>query len=170
MVDIVITGIITWCHVVSVVGWFGAALTFLVSIRPSLGKLSAQAGGEFMVKVLPGFVRSVQIFSVLTVVFGPLLAFTMSDGPPNVFDLVSPWSRFVTAGASLGIITLAVVFFLLTPTAKGLVRIISQMQMSPQQPPPAELKVLQKRMGWIPPLGVSLLLLAEACMVAAAQF
>ncbi len=170
MVDILITGVINWFHVISVVGWFGGALTFLVSIRPSLGKLSSQAGGEFMVKVLPRFVKSIQVFSVLTVIFGPLLAYTMNDGPPNVFDFVSPWSRFVTAGASLGIATLIVVFFLLTPTANGLVRIISQMQKSPQQPPPAELKALQKRMALIPPLGVSLLLLAEACMVAAAQF
>ena len=170
MVDQLIVGTLTWFHIVSVVGWFGAALTFLVSIRPSLGKLSPQASGEFILKVFPRFVRSVQVFTVLTLVFGPLLAFTMNDGPPNAFDLISPWSRLIVAGASFGIATFFVVFLVLTPTAKKIGRLIQQVQQNPQQPPPAELRVLQKRLAIIPPLGVTLLLLAEACMVAAAQF
>ncbi len=170
MVDQVVVGILTWFHIVSVIGWSGAALTFLVSIRPSLAKLSPQANGEFVLKVLPRFVRSVQIFTVLTLIFGPLVAFTMSDGPPNAFDLVSPWSIFVTIGASIGITTFFVVFFLLTPTAKNIGRIIMQMQQNPNQPPPAKLHVLQKRLSLIPPLGVTLLLSAEVFMVAAAQF
>jgi uncharacterized membrane protein len=94
----------------------------------------------------------------------------MNDGPPNQFNLVSPWSIFVTIGASIGITMLFVVFFLFTPTAKNLVRIIKQMQQNPQQPPPAEFGMLQKRLAMIPPLGVTLLLLAEVFMVAAAQF
>ena len=74
----------------SVIGWTGAALTFLISIRSSLPKLSPQASGEFIVKVMPRFVRSVQVFTVLTLVFGPSLALAMNDGPPNQFNLVSP--------------------------------------------------------------------------------
>jgi hypothetical protein len=74
--------------------WTGAALAFLVSIRPSLGKLSPQASGEFVLKVMPRFVRSVRVFTVFTLAFGPLLALMMNDGPPNQFNLVSPWSVF----------------------------------------------------------------------------
>ncbi len=170
MVDIVITGIINWFHVISVIGWTGAVLTFLVSIRPSLDKFSPQASGEFVVKAMPRFVRSIQIFSVSTLIFGPLLAFTMNDGPPNVFDFVSPWSRFVTAGATFGVIMLLLVFFFLTPTANKLVRAVSDMQKNPQQPPPAELKVLQRRMAIGTPLSAALLLLVEVFMVGAAQF
>lgn len=165
-----ITGIINWFHVVSVIGWTGAVLTFMVSIKPSLEKFSAQANSEFVLKAMPRFVRSIQVFSVLTLIFGPLLAFTMNDGPPNVFDFVSPWSRSVTVGASLGIIMLLMVFFFLTPTAKGLVRVVSEMQKNPQLPPPAELRVLQRRMAFGTPLSAALLLLAEVFMVAAAQF
>jgi uncharacterized membrane protein len=170
MVSQIIVGIITWLHIVSVIGWTGTALTFLFSIRPSLGKLSPQASAEFVVKVMPRFVRSVQVFTVLTLVFGPQLAFTMSDGPPNQFNLVSPWSIFVTIGASIGITMFFVVFFLFTPTATNIVRIVKQMQQNPQQPPPAKFNVLQKRLAMIPPLGVTLLLSAEVFMVAAAQF
>ena len=170
MVNQIIVGIITWFHIVSVIGWTGAALTFLVSIRPSLGKLSPQASGEFVLKVMPRFVRSIQVFTVLTLVFGPSLALAMNDGPPNQFNLVSPWSIFVTIGASIGITMFFVVFFLFTPTAKNLVRTIKQMQQNPQQPPPAEFGALQKRLAMIPPLGVTLLLSAEVFMVAAAQF
>ncbi len=170
MVDQIIVGVLTWFHVVSVIGWTGAALTFLVSIRSSLPKLSPQASGEFVVKVMPRFVRSVQVFTVLTLVFGPSLALAMNDGPPNQFNLVSPWSIFVTLGASVGIVMLLVVFFLFTPTANGLVQTIKQMQQNPGQPPPAKFSALQKRLSIIPPLGVTLLLLAEAFMVTAAQF
>jgi len=170
MVNLIIVGTITWLHIISVIGWTGAALTFLVSIRPSLGKLSPQASGEFVLKVMPRFVRSVQVFTVLTLVFGPLLAYTMNDGPPNQFNLVSPWSIFVTIGASVGITMFFVVFFLFTPTANNLVRVIKQMQQNPQQPPPTEFSALQKRLAMIPPLGVTLLFIAEAFMVTAAQF
>lgn len=170
MVNQLLVGVITWAHVVSVVGWFGAVLTFLISIRSSLPKMSPQASGEFVLKVFPRFVRSVQVFTVLTVTFGPLLAYTMSDGPPNAFDLVSPWSIFVTLGASLGIIMFFVVFLLFTPTAHKMVQLIKQMQQNPQQPPPAELSKVQKRLSLLPPIGATLLLMAEAFMVAAAQF
>ncbi len=170
MVDILITGIINWFHVISVIGWTGAVLTFILSISPSLRKFSPQANGEFVVKVMPRFVLSIQVFSVSALIFGPLLAFTMNDGPPNAFDLVSPWSRFVTAGATVGVIMLLMVFFFLTPTAKRLVRAVSDMQKNPQQPPLAELKLLRKRMAIGTPLSAALLLLAEVFMVGAAQF
>ncbi len=168
--DIIIQGIVTWFHIISVIGWSGAALTFFVSVKPSLTKFSPQANGEFVLKMLPRFVRSVQVFTVLTLTFGPLLALSMADGPPNEFNLISPWSIFVTSGASTGITMFFVVFLLLTPAAKGLGRIVMQMQQNPQQPPPAELKVFQKRLAIGAPLSVILLLLAEVFMVAAAQF
>jgi hypothetical protein len=36
MVDSIFTGILTWFHIVSVIGWSGAAITFLVAVGPSL--------------------------------------------------------------------------------------------------------------------------------------
>jgi len=170
MVDQIIVGTLTWFHIISVIGWSGAALTFLVAVGPSLKKISPQANSEIALKMFPRFVRTVQIFTVLTLTFGPLLAFTMNDGSPNAFDLISPWSRLVTAGASVGIAAFFLVFLAFTPTAKGLGRIILQMQQNPQQPPPAKFGSLQKRMAILGPLAVTLLLLAEVFMVGAAQF
>ena len=170
MVDQLVVGVLTWFHIFSVIGWSGAALTFLITVKPSLAKFSPQASGEFVVKVLPRFTRSVQVLSALTLIFGPLLAFTMNDGPPNQFNLVSPWSICIVIGASIGITAFLVVFLLLTPTAGKLARIIGQMQQNPTQPPPPELKLLQKRLSIIPPLAVTLLLSTEVFMVAAAQF
>ena len=105
MFNLTIQGIIMWFHVVSVISWAGAALTFLISIRPLLPKFSPQARGEFILKIFPRFVRSVQVFTILTLVFGPLLAYAMADGPPHAFNLTSPWSIFVITGASFGIAT-----------------------------------------------------------------
>jgi hypothetical protein len=170
MVNTIVVGTLTWFHIFSVIGWTGAALTFLVSVKPSLAKFSPQASGEFIVKTLPRFVRSVQVFSVLTIIFGPSLAYTMADGPPNVFDLKSPWSIFIVIGAALGITAILVVFLLLTPTAKKLSKLIVKKQQTPSQPPPPDLQKLQKRLAIIPPLAVTLLLTTEVFMVAAAQF
>ncbi len=173
MADSIITGILTWFHIISVIGWSGAALTFLVAVGPSLKKLSPQANGEIVLKMFPRYVRTIQVFTVLTLIFGPLLAFTMNavnDGGPNAFDLVSPWSILITAGASVGIATFFLVFFAFTPTVKGLEAAILQMQQNPQQPPPAKFVSLQKRAAILGPLAVALLLSAEVFMVAAAQF
>ena len=71
MVDSIFTGILTWFHVVSVIGWSGAAITFLVAIGPSLKKLSPQANSEFVLKMFPRYVRTIQIFTLLTIIFGP---------------------------------------------------------------------------------------------------
>ncbi len=174
MVDSIYTGILTWFHIVSVIGWSGAAITFLIAIGPSLKRISPQANGEIVLKLFPRYVRTVQIFTVLTVIFGPLLAFTMNAtnevGGPNVFDLISPWSRLITAGASLGLFTFFVVFLAFTPTAKGLGQLVQQMQQNPQQPLPKRFVILQKRAAILGPLAVTLLLTAEVFMVAAAQF
>jgi hypothetical protein len=128
------------------------------------------ASGEFVVKTLPRFVRSVQVFSVLALVFGPSLTFAMADGPPNAFDLKSPWSICIVIGAAVGVTAFLVVFLILTPTAKKLTNTVKKMQQNPHQPPPAELRKLQSRLAVIPILAVTLLLSTEVFMVAAAQF
>lgn len=174
MPDSIITGILTWFHIVSVIGWSGAAMTFLAAVGPSLKKLSPQANSEVALKMFPRYVRTIQIFTVLTITFGPLLAFTMNAtnevGGPNSFNLISPWSQLITAGASVGIFAFFIVFLVFTPTAKQLGRFILQMQQNPQQPPPEKFGAVQKRIAILGPLAVSLLLLAEVFMVAAAQF
>jgi len=53
MVDQIVVGTLTWFHIFSVIGWSGAALTFLVTIKPSLAKFSPQASSEFSLKVIP---------------------------------------------------------------------------------------------------------------------
>ena len=170
MVDQIIVGTITWLHVISVIGWFGAVLTFLISIRPALTKLTPQANAEFVLKILPRFALSIQVFTILTVISGPLLAYTMSDGPPNAFDLRSPWSILIVLGATLGIIMFFIVFLIFTPITNKLRHLVQQMQQNPQQPPPTELNKLQKRLSILPPIAATLLLMAEVFMVAAAQF
>ncbi len=174
MVDSIFTGILTWFHIVSVIGWSGAAITFLAAVGPSLKKLSPQANSEIVLKMFPRYVRTIQTFTVFTIIFGPLLAFTMNAtdevGGPNTFDLISPWSQLITAGAAIGIFTFFLVFLAFTPTVKGLGQVIQQMQQNPGQPPPKKFGTLQKRAAILGPLGVALLLTVEVFMVAAAQF
>jgi hypothetical protein len=53
MVNQIVVGTLTWFHIFSVIGWSGAALTFLVTIKPSLAEFSPQASSEFSLKVIP---------------------------------------------------------------------------------------------------------------------
>jgi hypothetical protein len=122
----------------------------------------------------PRYVRTIKIFTVLTIIFGPMLAFTMNVtnevGGPNAFDLISPWSQLIPVGAAVGIFWFFLVFLAFTPTAKGLGQLIQQMQQNPQQSPPKKFGTLQKRAAILGTLAVTLLLTAEVFMVAAAQF
>lgn len=168
MSDPLVVTVLTWFHVFSVVGWFGAALVFLVVIEPSLPNLSPQTSGEIILKVFPKFVRYIQVFAVLTLVFGIALALIMSNGDLTLFGLGSAWGLDVTIGASFGFATFLLVFLLLTPSVEKLGKIVVQMQQNPLQPLPVEFHIVQERLKFGAPTAVLLLSLAMVFMVAAA--
>jgi len=112
--------------------------------------------------------RFIQIASTLAIVFGVLLALSISNGDLSFFfSSTNSLGLRITIGAILALIVYVMVFALLTPTVKKLGTLTRQMQANPQQPPPAELQALQKKIRISGPTGVLLLSLAMAFMVAA---
>jgi len=164
----VILGVLLGFHIFSVVAWFGAVLFFVIIIETSLPKLSPQTNGELVLKVFPKFIRYVQLFSVLTLIFGIILALDISNGDLALFGLGSTWGLFVTIGASFGFATLLILFLLAAPSVNKLGKVIMQMQANPQQPPPREFHILQKGLEIGGPTALGMLLLALVFMVAAA--
>lgn len=167
MADPLLVGILTWIHVFSVVGWFGAALLFLMVIEPSIPKLSPQASSELVLKVFPRFVRYVQVFATLALVFGVALALAISDGNFLLFGFGSGWGLDVTLGGSFGVVTYLLVFLLLAPSVTSLARMVAQLQQNPGQPPPPEFHAVQERLRYGAPSAVVLLSMAMVFMVAA---
>ena len=160
--------LLTWLHIFSVVGWFGAALVFMMVIEPALPKLSPQTNGELVLKVFPRFVRFVEIFASLALIFGISLALALSNGDLRLFGLGSMSGLYVTIGASFGLATYLLVFLLLGPSVMALGRLVVQMKQNPQQPPPPQFQSVQERLKFGAPTAVLLLSLAMAFMVAAA--
>ncbi|MDG6951429.1 MAG: hypothetical protein JRN12_06275 [Nitrososphaerota archaeon] len=168
MANAILVDALTWLHIFSVVGWFGAAMVFLMVVEPSLPNLSPQTNGELVLKLFPRFVRFVQTFATLALVFGISLALAISDGDLALFGVGSTWGMYVSIGASFGIATFLLVFLLLAPSVKELGRLVVQMQQNPGQPPTPEFHKAQELLKYGAPAAVVLLSLAMVFMVAAA--
>ncbi len=117
---------------------------------------------------LPRMARFIQITVTLAIVFGVLLALSISNGNLSFFfSSNNSLGLRITIGAILGLIVYILIFALFTPTVKKLGAVIKQMQANPKQPPPAELEALQKKIRMGGPTAVILLSLAMVFMVAA---
>lgn len=163
-----IIAILTWLHIFSIVSWLGSAIILTSVVQPSMARFSPQTRGEMTLTFMPRMVRFIQIAATLAIVFGLLLAVSATDGNISIFfNPVSPFGIRITTGAIFGLIAYIMVFAILTPTSKKLGEITKQMQANPQQPPPAQLAALQRKVRMGGPAGVIVLSLAMAFMVAA---
>ena len=167
MVAVEIIALLTWLHIISIVSWLGSAIILTSVVQPSMARFSPQTRGEMTLTFLPRMARFIQISATLALVFGILLALSINSNSPSLLSLNNPWGLRITIGATLGLIVYIMVFASLTPTVKRLGAVIKQMQANPQQPPPAELGALQKKIRIGGPTAVLLLSLAMAFMVAA---
>ena len=163
-----IIALLTWLHIFSIVSWFGGALILTAVVEPVMAQFSPQTRGEMALKFFPRILRFIQISSTLAIVFGLLLALGISDGNLSFFfSANTPLGLRITIGAIFGLIVYVFVWALLTPSVRKLGELTKQMQANPQQPPPAELKALQKKIRIGGPTAAILLSIAMAFMVAA---
>ena len=163
-----IIAVLTWLHIFSIVSWLGAAVILISVVQPSMARFSPQTRGEMSLTFMPRMARFIQIASTLAIVFGFLLALSISNGDLSFFfSLTNSLGLRITIGAILGLIAYIMVWAILTPTVKKMGEVIKQMQANPQQPPPAQLAALQRKVRMGGPAGVIVLSLAMAFMVAA---
>ncbi len=77
--------IFAYLHIISAVGWLGAAILFVSTLAPATGKLSAAARLEFLATVVPKMSRYFLMVATSTVVFGPALLLTIPDYSPYLY-------------------------------------------------------------------------------------
>ena len=107
--------VVLWAHIFSAIGWLGAAMVFGIIIGPSLAKLSPQARGEFMVKVMPRYLRYFEVFSAMTIIFGVITAAVLLNGDFSSISFSTPFGLYITIGAILALIVFAVSFSVILP-------------------------------------------------------
>jgi hypothetical protein len=163
----VLTTIVLWVHIFGAIGWLGAAMTFGMVIGPSLRRLSPQARTEFVVKVLSKFLRHIEIFTLITLIFGPLTIVAILNGNLSAFSLSTDFGLYITIGALLTLVVVAISVAVIIPAAHKMIRLSEAIIKTPGPPPP-ELMAASKRLTASSTVDLILMLVVTIFMVAAA--
>jgi uncharacterized membrane protein len=137
--------VLLWLHVFGAIGWLGAVMVFGMLIGPILPTLTPASRGELTVKLFPKYIRYSQIFTLITPIFGVGLALQLGNGSFSVFSPNTNLGLFISIGALLSIVAWVIVFAVLSPTARKIVRLTQEMMKNPGPPQP-ELLGASKRL------------------------
>jgi uncharacterized membrane protein len=161
--------VLLWLHLVSAIGWLGSVMVFGMLIGPTLPTLSPATRGELIVKLFPKYVRYLQVFTLITPIFGVGLALYVSRGSFTVFNpqIYGDFGLFISIGAFLSVVAWVMVFGVLSPTARKIVRLTKE-SMSGSGPSSPELAKASSRLRITAASGMVVLLVIVACMVSAA--
>jgi len=159
-------------HVGSIIAWMGGATLFVSVLTPALRRMSPAARGEFVVSVIPSYMRFIGGSSIAAAVAGLALYAYITQ----VVTSLAPSSSglvYIQAGAVMTLIVLVIAFGVLIPTSRKLVGLLKQSQ---KQGMPgndsamsAQVGSLQKRLGMAARLGVFLLALTFILMIVGAS-
>jgi uncharacterized membrane protein len=161
----ILNAVVLWVHIFGAIGWLGAAMVFGMVIGPSLPKLSAPTRGEFFAKVAPKYVRYIEVFSILTLVFGVAMVAVLADGNFSIMSPSTSFGLFISIGAVLSLVAEALAFTVIVPSAHKMVKITESMMKNPGPPPP-ELAVAANRLRIGSTAGMVLLIVVTIFMVA----
>jgi uncharacterized membrane protein len=158
MVDQILIDIVAYGHVLAAMGWLGGGILTGFVIGPNLRNLSSGAGLEFNAKVLPKINRFMQATIGSALLFGILLY--AAAGP-----FTTDQSNELLVGISLAVVTAIVVFAVTLPAFKQIAKLANQAITSGQPPSPDIMKYAKRaRQGAM--VGVLLLLVILATMIA----
>jgi len=166
---VILNTVVLWVHIFGVVGWMGAGMIFAVVIGPSVAKMSPQARTEFFAKVVPTYLRYIEIFSIITVLAGIAMVAVLANGDFSILSPSTHFGLFISAGALLALVTIGLALSVVVPTAKK-ISVISQSMMEKPGPPPAELPGLAKKLKQSSTIALALLIVVTILMVAAATY
>lgn len=82
--DVVIT-LFAYLHIISAMGWLGAAILIVSTLTPATGKLSPASRVEFLATVVPRMRRYFVMAATSTIVFGSALLVTIPDYSPYLY-------------------------------------------------------------------------------------
>lgn len=163
----ILTTVVQWVHIFGAIGWLGGAMVFGIVIGPAMEKFSAPTRGEFVVRVVPRFVRFIETFSILTVVFGILTVAAYANGDYSIMSLSNSFGLYISIGAVLAVVAIGIAMGVIVPATHKIVKITESLMKSPAQPPP-ELMVASKRLKFGSLSAMVILIAVTVLMVAAA--
>jgi uncharacterized membrane protein len=164
MVSELVTQIFAFGHVLSAMGWLGGGMFTALALGPNLRKMSQGASLEFNAKVLPNLMRFVQVSIGSTILFGLLLLYAVSNGDMSYF---STTQGEVSVGIVLALVTAIIAWSVTIPSFKKVSRAAAAALGGSQQGPPTEMMTYAKRARQGSMVGVILLIITLAMMVAA---
>jgi len=160
--------ILLWLHVFTGAGWFGAVMLFALVVGPTIGDFSPPTSAEVVVKMLPKYLRFIVIFTLLTPILGLVTIIASSNGDFSVFAPSTSFGAYMSAGAILSLVSWLVVFAVVYPTGRKIVKITEEFVKN-QTPQPPGLPRLAMRLKISSGIGLALLIAILVCMVAASS-
>src|SRR5260370_9176472 len=114
-------------HVGSIVAWMGGATLFVSVLTPALRRISPAARGEFIVSVIPSYMRFIAGSSIAAAIADlalyPYITQVVTSLAPSNSGLV-----YIQAGEVVTLILLVTAFGVLIPTSRQLVGLLKQSQ------------------------------------------
>lgn len=159
--------VLFWLHIVGAIGWLGAAMVFGMVVSPTLQTLSPASRAELVLKLFPRYVRYLVAFTLITPIFGVVLALDIAGGNFALFAPTTSFGLFISVGALLSVVTMVVSIGVAVPTINKIIGLTEEATKNPG-PPPAALQAAFGRLRITATTGLILLFLVVACMVAAA--
>src|SRR5580700_1339837 len=129
-------GVLLWLHVFTAASWFGGVLLFAMVVGPTIGDFTPVTSGEVVVKMLPKILRYMMIFAGVTPLLGLATALSYANGDMSVFSPSTSFGMDISAGAFLSLVSWIVVFAVVYPTGKKIVRITEEMVKNKGSPSP----------------------------------
>jgi hypothetical protein len=114
-------------HVGSIVGWMGAALLFVSVVNPALPTMGMEGRADFIVSVLPRYMRYVLANSVVAVIAG-LSLFVYTTQVSTSLMPTATALLYIQTGAIIGLVAFVLVLALLLPSEGKLVNLLKEMR------------------------------------------
>jgi uncharacterized membrane protein len=155
-------------HVGSIIAWMGGATLFVSVLTPALRKMSPASRGEFVVSVIPSYMRFIGGSSIVAAVAGLALYAYITQVATSLAPSASG-GIYIQIGAVVTLIVLLIAFGVLIPTSRKLVGLFKQSAPGGDSIISAQVGSLQKRLGMAARLGVFLLAVTFVLMIVGAN-
>jgi uncharacterized membrane protein len=159
-------------HVGSIIAWMGGATLFVSVLTPALRKMSPSSRGDFIMSVIPSYMRFIGGSSIAAAIAGLALYAYITQVATSLAPS-GPGAIYIQIGAVVTLVVLLIAFGVLIPTSRKLVGLLKQSQ---KQAAPggdsaisAQVGSLQKRLGMAARLGVFLLAVTFVLMIVGAN-
>jgi uncharacterized membrane protein len=155
-------------HVGSIIAWMGGAALFVSVLTPALRKMSPGSRGEFVVSVIPSYMRFIGGSSIAAAVAGLALYAYITQVATSLAPSGSG-AIYIQIGAVVTLIVLVIAFGVLIPTSRKLVGLLKQAAPGGDSAISAQVGSMQKRLGMAARLGVFLLAVTFILMIVGAN-